>query len=155
VGIEREAPGTTAPDHDFTAELTIAAPPARVFTAIATPDGVSSWWTPIVSGSLAPGTRFELGFPGSEATVELRVERARPPVLVEWVCLGHGGHPEWRGTILEFRLTERRDGATDVSFRHAGLARELRCYRASTREWNRLLVDLRTAVEAADAPAAA
>ena len=101
MGRTSEAPNGTALGHEYTVELTLAAPPARVFSAIATPDGLASWWTPIVSGSLAPGTRFELGFPGSQATIELRVERARRPALVEWTCLGHSGHPEWRGTILD------------------------------------------------------
>ncbi len=154
MGIEREAPNAAAPDNDFTAELTVAAPPARVFSAIATPDGIASWWTPIVSGSLAPGTRFELGFPGSGATMELHVERARPPAHVEWTCLGHSGRPEWKGTILEFRLTERGHGATDISFRHAGLAPELGCYPASEHEWGRALTDLQRLVETVAAPTA-
>ncbi len=146
MGTEREAP-----EHDYTAELTVAAPPARVFAAIATPDGVTSWWTPIVAGSLAPGTRFELGFPESDTTIELRVERARPSALVEWTCLGHSAQPEWEGTILEFRLTERAHGATDVAFRHAGLARELGCQGSSEHEWDRALEALRAAIEADDA----
>ena len=78
MGTEPEAPVRVAPEHDYTAELTLAAPPARVFSAIATPDGLASWWTPIVSGSLAPGTRFELGFPTSDTTIELP-RRARAP----------------------------------------------------------------------------
>ena len=140
-----------APEHEYTAELTLAAPPARVFSAIATPDGLASWWTPIVSGSLAPGTRFELGFPGSRSTIELRVERARHPALVEWTCLGHSGHPEWKGTTLEFRLGERRTG-TALSFRHAGLERSLACFSASKRDWDRLLTDLRETVESDGPP---
>ena len=154
MGRTGEAPNRTASGHEYTVELTLAAPPARVFSAIATPDGLASWWTPIVSGSLAPGTRFELGFPGSQATIELRVERARRPALVEWTCLGHSGHPEWRGTILEFRLGERAPGGTTLSFRHAGLERGLACFGASTRDWDRALTDLREAVESDDLPSA-
>ncbi len=149
MGIEREAPGRPTTD-DYTAALTVAAPSARVFSAIATPDGLTSWWTPIVAGSLAPGTRFELGFPDSDTTIALRVERARPAALVEWTCLGHSAQPEWQGTILEFRLTERAHGATDVAFRHAGLARELGCYGSSEREWDRVLGALRAAIETDD-----
>jgi uncharacterized protein YndB with AHSA1/START domain len=151
VGRTREASNGVALDHEYTAELMLAAAPARVFSAIATPDGLASWWTPIVSGSLAPGTRFELDLPDSGSTIELRVERARPPAVVEWTCLGHSGHPEWRGTTLEFRLGERRAGGTALSFRHAGLERGLRCFDASKRDWERVLADLRETVEA-DAP---
>jgi uncharacterized protein YndB with AHSA1/START domain len=154
VGRTSEAPNGTASGHEYTVELTLAAPPARVFSAIATPDGLASWWTPIVSGSLAPGTRFELGFPGTGTTIELRVERARRPALVEWTCLGHNGHPEWRGTILEFRLGERGPGGTTLSFRHAGLEQGLACFGSSTREWNRVLADLREAVESDGPPSA-
>jgi uncharacterized protein YndB with AHSA1/START domain len=141
-----------ASEHDYTAELTLAAPAERVFSAIATSDGLATWWTPIVAGSLAPGTRFELGFPRSDTTIELRVERARSPELVEWTCLAHSERPEWKGTILEFRLGTRGPHATGLSFRHAGLDRRLACYRASEREWNRVLTDLRATVEADGAP---
>lgn len=136
-----------APPHDYTAELALAAPPARVFSALTTPDGLASWWTPIVSGSLAPGTRFELGFPRSNTTIELRVERARPPTLVEWTCLDHSEHPEWKGTILEFRLGERGLGGTALTFRHAGLERNLACFGPSERDWDRVLASMRDAVE--------
>jgi len=152
VGRHSEAPDGAAPGSDYTAELTLAAPAERVFSAIATSDGLATWWTPIVSGSLAPGTRFELGFPRSETTIELRVERARPAALVEWICLGHSDHPEWKGTILEFRLDERGPATTGLSFRHAGLDRRSRCFGASERDWDRVLTDLRDTVETGGAP---
>jgi uncharacterized protein YndB with AHSA1/START domain len=151
VGSTRETPKGAALGHDYTAELMVAAPPARVFSAIATPDGLASWWTPIVTGTLAPGTRFELDLPASGSTIELRVERARPPAVVEWTCLGHSGHPEWKGTTLEFRLSEGLPGGTALSFRHAGLEQGLRCFDASRSDWERMLTDLRETVEA-DAP---
>jgi len=152
VGKTGEASNGVAPEHAYTAELTLAAPPARVFSALATPDGLATWWTPIVSGSLAPGTRFELGFPGSPATIELRVERARPPALVEWTCLGHSGHPEWGGTTLEFRLIERGLGETALFLRHAGLEQRLACFGASKSDWDRVLTDLRETVESDGPP---
>ena len=105
-----------------------------------------------MSGSLAPGTRFELGFPGSPATIELRVERARPPALVEWTCLGHSGHPEWEGTTLEFRLIERGLGETALFLRHAGLEQRLACFGASKSDWDRVLTDLRETVESDGPP---
>jgi uncharacterized protein YndB with AHSA1/START domain len=152
VGSTGEAPNGVALEDEYTAELMLAAPPARVFSAISTPDGLASWWTPIVSGTLAPGTRFELGLPASGSTIELHVERARRPAVVEWTCLGHSGHPEWRGTTLEFRLGESLAGGTELSFRHAGLEPRLRCFDASKSEWERLLTDLRETVEADPPP---
>ena len=152
MGRDGEASHGAALEHGYTAELTLAAPPARVFSAIATPDGLATWWTPIVSGSLAPGTRFELGFPGSRSTIELRVERARPPALVEWTCLSHSGHPEWNGTTLEFRISERGPGGTVLSFRHAGLERRLACFGASTSDWDRVLTELGETVESDGPP---
>jgi len=140
------------PDGDYTAELTVAAPCARVFSALTTPEGLATWWTPIVSGTLAPGTRFELGFPDSGATVELRVERARPYALVEWTCLSHTAQSEWKGTTLEFRLLERGPDATALSFRHAGLDPTLGCYRVSKVDWRRTLRGLRESVETGGAP---
>ncbi len=80
------------------------------------------------------------------------MERARPPAHVEWTCLGHSEHPEWRGTILEFRLSERGPGSTALSFRHAGLDRRLACYGASERHWDRVLTELRETVETDGAP---
>jgi uncharacterized protein YndB with AHSA1/START domain len=152
VGTNVEASNGVSLEHGYTAELTLGAAPERVFSAIATPDGLASWWTPIVSGSLAPGTRFELGFPGSRSTIELRVERARRPAVVEWTCLGHSEHPEWKGTTLEFGLSERGLGETALSFRHAGLERQLPCFDASKSDWDRMLADLRETVESDGPP---
>jgi len=134
VGKTGEASNGVAPEHAYTAELTLAAPPARVFSALATPDGLATWWTPIVSGSLAPGTR------------------STRSSMVEWTCLGHSGHPEWGGTTLEFRLIERGLGETALFLRHAGLEQRLACFGASKSDWDRVLTDLRETVESDGPP---
>jgi uncharacterized protein YndB with AHSA1/START domain len=68
-------------------EIDLAAPPARVYEAIATADGVKSWWT---DGTFAEevGGIGRLSF--GHGWTELRIERLVPEREVEWSCVGQG-----------------------------------------------------------------
>jgi uncharacterized protein YndB with AHSA1/START domain len=66
-------------------EIELAAPPARVYEAIARAAGVSAWWTgwQFVEEVGATG-RLEFGASG---WTELRVKRLTPDREVVWVCV--------------------------------------------------------------------
>jgi uncharacterized protein YndB with AHSA1/START domain len=66
-------------------EIELGAPPARVYEAIATADGVRSWWT---DGTFAEevGGIGRLSF--GHGWTELRIERLVPEREVEWSCVG-------------------------------------------------------------------
>jgi len=120
---------------DYARRFRFRAPRERVFDAIATLEGVQGWWTPRASGSIEPGSEFELEFEGVDAQV-MRVDGSVRPSLVEWKCLTHTGHPEWEGTTVRFALAEAGPHECELEFRHVGLVPELRCYDACERGWD-------------------
>lgn len=120
---------------DYARRFRFRAPRERVFDAIATVEGVQSWWTPHASGSSERGGELELVFEGVDDQV-MRVERSVRPSLVEWTCLTHTGHPEWEETRVRFALAEWAPGECELDFRHVGLVPELRCYDACERGWD-------------------
>jgi uncharacterized protein YndB with AHSA1/START domain len=118
-------------------EIELAAPPARVYEAIATADGVGSWWT---DGTFAEevGAVGRLSF--GHGWTELRIERLVPEREVEWSCVGQDidhfePHDEWVGTRVRFSLEPLDEGArTKLDFVHEGLA-GLSCEEMCTKGW--------------------
>ena len=81
-------------------ELTIGAPAERVYAAITTQEGLSSWWTPDVETSAAVNSIARFGFGGYEK--EMRIDELTPNKRVQWHCLK--GEQEWVSTTLTFEL---------------------------------------------------
>src|SRR5947209_5227704 len=120
------SPGTT--DVDYAREIPFDAPIEQVFNALTTLDGLAGWWTPIIRGDPTTGGEIRFGFAGLDEEIVMRVEEARHPSAVSWLCLTHTGHPEWEGTRILFQLESERDGAGRLRFRHVGLIPLLSCY---------------------------
>ena len=131
-------------------EIELAAPPTRVYDAIATADGVRSWWT---GGSFGEevGEVGRLAF--GHGWTELRIEKLVPEREVEWSCVAQDishfdPHDEWVGTRIRFAL-EPLDGGerTFLDFRHEGLA-GLGCEEMCVKGWSHYIgVSLRALVE--------
>jgi uncharacterized protein YndB with AHSA1/START domain len=139
-------------------EIDLVAPPARVYEAIATEAGVTSWWT---EGTFAEevGEVGRLAF-GSGWT-ELRVERLVPERGVEWTCVGQSIEhfdptDEWVGTRIVFRLESLDSGdRTHLEFTHHGLA-GLGCEEMCVKGWDHYIrVSLRALVETGQGAAGA
>jgi uncharacterized protein YndB with AHSA1/START domain len=131
-------------------EIELAAPPLRVYEAIATADGVRSWWT---DGEIAEevGGTSRLSF--GQGWTELRVERLVPDREVEWRCVAqHIDHfdptDEWVGTRIRFNLTPVDGGwKTHLDFVHEGLA-GLGCEEMCVKGWDHYIrTSLRRLVE--------
>jgi uncharacterized protein YndB with AHSA1/START domain len=131
-------------------DIDLAALPARVYEAIATEAGVTSWWT---EGSFAAevGGVGRLAF--GNGWTELLVERLVPEREVEWTCVGQSIEhfdptDEWVGTRISFQLESLDDGRhTHLTFTHHGLA-GLGCEELCTRGWDHYIrVSLRGLVE--------
>lgn len=131
-------------------EIDLAAAPRQVYEAIATADGVRSWWT---DGTLAEEVggsgRLEFG----AGWTELRVEKLVPDREVEWSCIAqHIEHfdptDEWVGTRIHFRLSPLEGGTrTHLEFAHEGLA-GLGCEEMCTKGWGHYIgTSLRGLVE--------
>lgn len=106
----------------------IAARPSIVFEALATPEGIRTWWGPddgpvlIAESDVRPGGRFRVRFRrlcGSEhETTGEFLEVRRPERLVmTWRWLGGEDPNESR---VEFDLRAVADG-TELTFTHSGL----------------------------------
>jgi uncharacterized protein YndB with AHSA1/START domain len=131
-------------------EIEMDASPHAVYEAIATADGVRSWWT---DGGFAE----EVGGVGrltfGRGWTELRIEKLVPDREVEWSCVGqdisHFEPPdEWVGTRIGFRL-EPLDGGerTHLVFVHEGLV-GLGCKEMCVKGWDHYIrVSLRGLVE--------
>jgi uncharacterized protein YndB with AHSA1/START domain len=102
---------------DIVHDLTINAPPARVFEMMATPLGLDQWWTKTSSGQPVVGSQYSLGF-GSGYDWRGRVTAAEPASKFELEITD--AHADWLGTRVGCEL--RADGArgTQMHFYHTG-----------------------------------
>src|SRR5258705_7447250 len=105
-------------------QLLVNAPVARVYEAIATSDGISTWWDQQTARQTERGLVLEHN-PGPEhGIVKLRVVELIPNQRVEWECIST--HPPSSpasastGTHFIFELARRGDRATALDFRQTG-----------------------------------
>jgi SnoaL-like domain len=112
--------------------LELNAPVERIHDAIATVDGLRAWWTPIVTGSVAPGGELHFGFEDLDEEIVMHVHEP-----LGWTCLAHTGCPAWRGSRVTFTIV---DGG--LEFRHDGMERSL-----VVAGWERFLASLAALVE--------
>jgi uncharacterized protein YndB with AHSA1/START domain len=122
--------------------FSIDAPVAGSFDAIATRNGIAAWWTPLISGVVAQGKEFQLGFEGLDEFIQIRVDEARKPKIVRWTVLEHSGLPEWNSTSITFALIELGPRKTSLDFRHDGLVPQLACYSECRAGWDHFLDSL-------------
>jgi uncharacterized protein YndB with AHSA1/START domain len=102
---------------DIRHRVVMSAPLDRVYSAIATKEGLSDWWTRDgVRGRSAEGSTIELYFGKPEPAAIMEVTQLDPVGRVGWTCIA--GADEWVGTKLSFVLT-LEDDETVVLFTHA------------------------------------
>jgi len=131
-------------------QLLIDAPASRVYEAIATADGISTWWDPQTPRQTDRGLVLEHN-PGPEhGIVQLRVVDRVPNTRVEWECVST--HPAsspasaWTGTHFIFELSPR-DGTTEVDFRQTGYDERSSFFTANREAWLQVLQNLKRVVE--------
>ncbi|MBI1897438.1 MAG: SRPBCC domain-containing protein [Acidobacteria bacterium] len=113
--------------HDFS----INAPRSLVFVAVATPQGLDSWWTLRSNGAPVLGAEYELWF-GPSYDWRARVTGVVPDSQFELQI--SQASADWLGTRIAFRL-EGASGITKVRFAHSGWPRPNDHYRASSFCW--------------------
>lgn len=118
--------------HEIRHQLRIHAAPDRVYEAIATREGLASWWTRDARTTAELGDIAEFGFDGGGVVFRMRVVDLDPPHGVHWHCIG--GHPEWEGTDINFTITP--DGEdTILDFGHVGWQTADGILPASSYDW--------------------
>ncbi len=126
----------------------ITAPPARVYEALTTKEGLSGWWTREVDGDphLGGTLRFFFGSPEPGAVMEV-VELA-PTHHVGWRCVQ--GADEWVGTHLTFDLKPSGD-ETVVLFTHADWREPVEFMYHCSAKWAYFLLGLKAWLEGGEA----
>jgi uncharacterized protein YndB with AHSA1/START domain len=139
-----------APIHH---RVTIEAPVAVVYKAIATADGISTWWDRQTAVQTDRGLVLEHN-PGVEhGIVKLRVVELVPNTRIEWECIST--HPSsspasaWTGTHFTFELAPGKEaGSTTVDFRQAGYDETSEFFEPNKAAWGGVLQNLKKVVEA-------
>jgi uncharacterized protein YndB with AHSA1/START domain len=131
-------------------ELLIDAPVARVYDAIATANGISTWWDPQTPKQTDRGLVLEHN-PGPEhGIVQLLVVDRVPNTRIEWECVST--HPAsspasaWTGTHFIFELSGH-GGTTEVDFRQTGYDEGSAFFNANKDAWGEVLQNLKRVVE--------
>ena len=128
---------------DIRHELVVNAPPARVYEAVATPEGLDRWWTLTCAGEPSVGREYALGF-GPAYEWRATVVDAEPGRRFE-LRMG-ASDADWEGTRVGFEL--QPDGAgTRLRFHHTGWPEANAHWRISNTCWAAYLRLLRRYLE--------
>jgi uncharacterized protein YndB with AHSA1/START domain len=118
-------------------------PPAKVFDALTTLDGLAAWWTTDTTGDAAPGGTIKFRF-GEAGGFDMKVLDQRPNERLEWEVTD--GPAEWIGTHVSFDL-KQEDGYTIVLFKHAGWREPVEFMAHCSTRWATYLMSLKQLVE--------
>ena len=129
---------------DILHDLTIEAPPDRVFDCFTTPGGLDVWWTKTSAGEARLGAEFSLFF-GPEYDWRAKVTRCNPGREFELQMTR--AHVDWLGTRVGVQLEKDGEGGTRVRFYHAGWPKDNEHWRISCYCWAMYLRLLRRYLE--------
>jgi uncharacterized protein YndB with AHSA1/START domain len=127
--------------------IVLAAPPSRVWRAIANVDEFGAWFGAKLTGTFMPGVRLtgQITTPGYEhLTLELLVERVEPERLLAYRWFPYAVEPgvvdaSELTTLVEFRLAEVAGGTrltvVESGFDRVPLARRAEAFRMNDQGW--------------------
>ncbi len=105
---------------DILHRVGIKAVPEQVYQALATPEGVASWWTTDTKGDRKAGGILSTLFTADGRLLggfDLKILELHPDRRVVWQVVD--GPAEWIGTRICFEL-KQEDGYTVILFKHEG-----------------------------------
>ena len=133
---------------DIAHRIGIRAPIAKVYSALATIEGLAGWWTRDTTGHSEPGGSIDFHFtsPSGEqvGSMTMAVIALHPGRQVHWRC--NAGPQEWIGTDLVFDLSEEGD-FTIVRFGHKNWREAVEFMEHCSMKWAVFLLSLRGLVE--------
>ncbi len=113
-----------------------------VYAALATPAGVSGWWSRATEGESVVGE--QLAFVFDDDRFVARVVELAPAERVAWEITE--GPPEWVGTTISFDLAQ--DGEyVIVLFKHEGWREPVEFMHHCSTKWATFLMSLKALVE--------
>jgi uncharacterized protein YndB with AHSA1/START domain len=133
---------------DILHRVGIKAPAAKVYPALATVEGIASWWTRDTTGVAEPGGNIQVVFhsPSGERMggVSMEVIALEPERRVHWRF--RSGPDDWIGTDATFELAE--DGNyTIVRFGHRNWREAVEFTEHCSTKWATFLLSLRDLLE--------
>ena len=129
---------------DIIQEFTVRTGPPRVFHAMATPQGLTHWWTRSSAGKPQEGAEYQLNF-GADYAWRARVTRYEPDSAFELEITE--AHPDWMNTRVGCELTPEGRESTRVRFYHTGWPSENQHWRVSCYCWAMYLRIMRRYLE--------
>ena len=121
-------------------------PPADVYAALTTLDGLKGWWTRDTTGDPSEGgvVRFRFAGAPEPSGFDMSVVETVPDKLVLWeVALGPD---EWLRTRIRFELTQE-DEYTIVLFQHSGWKQPVEFMHHCSTRWATYLMSLKHLLE--------
>lgn len=122
-------------------QVGVKAPLHDVYLAIASTEGVSSWWTD-TRGNPQQGGELNFLFDSISLTVEVTANIR--DAYIEWTVGGEQG--EWLDTRICFRLQQQQDQVT-VNFEHAGWREASEMLAHCSTKWAVFLLSLKDYLE--------
>lgn len=132
----------------------IAKPPAAVWTALTTAEGLSAWFGNKATVDLRPGGSIQMSWDGSGDVADMRVERIEEPTVFGFTWHIYGlPEQDARRTYVEFTL-EPAGAGTRLSVVESGFAQlsaedHDKAYGGNTRGWASELGELVAYLDAA------
>ena len=108
--------------RDILLGVEIDADAGKIYEALTTKEGLSSFWTSDSIAEPEVGSEARFGFAGAPVPLRMRVDTLEPGREVGWTCLGD--FPNWSDTRVTWSLSAGEHAATRVFFRHAGFPDE-------------------------------
>jgi uncharacterized protein YndB with AHSA1/START domain len=133
---------------DIIHRIGIKAPPAKVYAALATAEGIAGWWTKETTGESKPGGAIEVLFRAPDGRergkMEFELAKLSPNEAVRWRF--RSGPAEWLGTEVTFDLSA--DGETTLLlFGHRNWREAVEFTAHCSMKWATFLLSLRELVE--------
>jgi uncharacterized protein YndB with AHSA1/START domain len=123
---------------DILHRVGVNAPAQKVYDALATTDGLRSWWIDVTKGDTKVGGTIDFGF------CKMKVLESVPGKLVHWKCIE--GPPEWVGTEVIYKL-DWKDKQTFILFKHANWKEPVEFMHHCSTKWATFLLSLRDELE--------
>jgi uncharacterized protein YndB with AHSA1/START domain len=122
--------------------VVIKTTPEKIYSAITTQEGLSSWWAKQTTAK--PETGFVNIFTFGTFRNEMKVTILNPNKKVEWQCIS--SIDEWIDTTISFEL-EEKDGRTLLRFKHSGWREVTDTFAGCNYDWGRFMTSLKSFCE--------
>ena len=135
--------------YDILHRVGIKASPREVYDALATLDGLATWWTTTTMGQSKVGGILQFRF-GSLGGFDMKVLQLKPERHVAWEVVS--GPEDWVGTEISFDLRQE-DDYTIVLFKHQGWQDPVEFMHHCSTKWGTFLMSLKSSLESGMAAA--